>query len=267
MIGLSVRAAWDIKNSVSDLVNFDVDYYEIQLDNPIFKFPELIKQASTLLETLTAENKPLAFHLSYIDVNIAALDEGIRRSASLVLKQELEFVRGWNPLYVVIHTGKVSETFSKNQSVLERAHSQQKATITELLELATNYSIPLALENRQKSSTIGVIQRVKDISYYCQLFPSLHFVLDLGHLNTFHEEPETYLSELEPISNLPVIALHLSNNWGKDTHEMVTEGTAPITEMFSRYPCLKLKYLTIENKTIGQSVQSLDFLKNMLSSL
>ena len=262
MIGISIRANWDFKKVLNSIIDLNIDLCEIQLDNPIFKFQEHRSKTIKLINKLYSTDLQLSFHLSFIDVNIASLDNNIRYYSSRLLIKEIKFVRKWKPLYIVAHTGKISDTFYKIPSIKEKAHKQQFKTISELIQKSSSYSIPLAIENRQKSMTEGLIENISDIHYYNRLFPSLHFLLDLGHLNTFYSDSNILIEDIETICELPIIAIHLSNNFGKDTHGSLEKGTIPIRELFSKAQWLKKKYLIIENNSLKDTMQSLDFLYN-----
>ena len=241
MIGISIRANWDFKKVLNSIIDLNIDLCEIQLDNPIFKFQEHRSKTIKLINKLYSTDLQLSFHLSFIDINIASLDNNIRYYSSRLLRKEIKFVKKWKPLYIVVHTGKISDTFYKIPSIKEKAHEQQIKTISELIQTSSFYSIPLAIENRQKSKTMGLIENVNDIHYYSRLFPSLHFLLDLGHLNTFYSDSNALIEDIEIICDLPIIAIHLSNNFGKDTHETLEEGTILIRKLFSKIQSLKKK--------------------------
>lgn len=262
MLGISIRANWDFKRVLNSIIDLNIDLCEIQLDNPIFKFKEYQKKTIKLINKLNSSDFQLSFHLSFIDVNIASLDDKIRYYTSRLLRKEIMFVKKWDPLYIVVHTGKISDTFYQIPSVKEKAHKQQIKTISELIKICDFNSIPLAIENRQKSTTTGLIENVNDIQYYSQIFPTLHFLLDIGHLNTFYIDSNALLEDISIFCNYPIIALHLSNNFGKDIHGSLEEGTIPIKLLFSKVPCFKKKNLIVENKSFKNALQSLDFLLN-----
>lgn len=260
MIGISIRASWDFQIAIKKLRGYNFDFFEIQLDNPIFKFPEWQANAIKILDELKKENVHLAFHLSFIDTNIASLDEDIRYNTNKVLEDEISFSKQWDPLYFLAHTGKISETFFQNAVIKEKANEQQRKTIGELLKFQSSSLIPLAIENRQKSNTVGLIEKNDDMQYYHNIFPNIHFVLDLGHLNTHFNNPDTLLGEVKQMSDLPIIAVHLSNNYGQDTHETLENGTILITQLFSEIKSFQKKLLIIENKTLKDALKSIEFL-------
>ncbi len=262
MVGISIRAKWDFEKVINSIFDLNIDLCEIQLDNTIFKFREHRKKSIKLINRLYSSNLQLSFHLSFIDVNIASLDDKMRYYSSRLLRKEIIFVKKWNPLYIVIHTGKISDTFYHMSLVKEKAHKQQIKTISELIKISDFYSIPLAIENRQKSMTTGLIENINDFQYYSQKFPTLQFLLDIGHLNTFYINSDALLDDISIICDFPIIAIHLSNNFGKDTHGNLEEGTIPIKSLFLKLPSLKNKNLIIENKSFKDALQSLDFLLN-----
>jgi len=264
VLGISIRANWDFEKVINLIIDLNIDLCEIQLDNTIFKFQEDRKKTIKLINKLYSSDLQLSFHLSFIDLNIASLDNKIRYYTSKLLRKEIMFVKKWNPFYIVVHTGKISNTFYEVPSVKEKAHKQQIKTISELIKISNIYSIPFAIENRQKSSTSGLIQNINDIQYYNQLFPTLQYVLDIGHLNTFYTDPNALLEEIKVICDFPIIAIHLSNNFGKDTHGSLEDGTIPIKSLFSKVPSLKEKCLIIENKLFKNTLESLDFLYNLI---
>lgn len=262
MLGISIRANWDFEKILNAILDLNIDICEIQLDNPIFKSKKHRKKTIKLINKLYSSDLQLSFHLSFIDINIASLDNKIRDYTSRILLKEIKFVKKWKPLYVIVHTGKISNTFYQIPSIKEKAQKQQIKTLSELIKISNHYSIPLAIENRQKSTTSGLIENVDDIQYISRKFPNLHFLLDIGHLNTFYVDSNKMLEDILVICNFPIIAIHLSNNYGKDTHGKLEEGTIPIKSLFSEVPRLKEKKLIIENKSFKNALLSLNFLRN-----
>ena len=234
MIGISIRANWDIEKILDSILDLNIDFCEIQLDNPIFKFKEHESKAIKLIDKLFSKDLQLSFHLSFIDLNIASLDSEIRCYSSRLLRKEIKFVKKWKPLYIVVHTGKISDTFYKIPSIKEQAHKQQIKTISELIKTSSSYSIPFAIENRQKSLTTGLIEKLSDIHYYNRIFPSLYFLLDIGHLNTFYLDSNALIEDIKTICDFPLVGIHLSNNFGKDTHGILEEGTIVFIKLFGK---------------------------------
>jgi len=261
VLGISIRANWDFEKILNAICDLNIDICEIQLDNPIFKFQKYRKKTIKLINKLYSSDLQLSFHLSFIDINIASLDNKIRDYTSRLLRKEIKFVKKWDPLYNVVHTGKISNTFYQIPSVKEKAQKQQIKTLSELIKISDYYSIPLAIENRQKSTTTGLIENIDDFLYYSRIFPSLHFILDIGHLNTFYVDSNAMLEDISVICNFPIMGIHLSNNYGKDTHEKLEQGNIPFKELFLKEPSLKKKNLIIENKSFKNAQQSLDFLR------
>ena len=262
MIGISIRANWDFEKILNSIIDLNIDFCEIQLDNPIFKFQEHQSKAIKLIDKLYSKDLQLSFHLSFIDLNIASLDNNIRSYSSRLLRKEIKFAKKWKPLYIVVHTGKISETFYKIPSIKEKAHNQQIKTISELIKISSSYSIPLSIENRQKSLTTGLIEKLSDIRYYNRIFPSLYFLLDIGHLNTFYLDSNALIEDIKIICDFPTVGIHLSNNFGKDAHGILEEGTIPFIKLFSKVQNLKKTHLIIENRSLKDTLQSLDFLHN-----
>ncbi len=260
MIGISIRANWDFEKILKSIIDMNIDFCEIQLDNPLFKFQEHQNKATNLLDEFYSNNLQLSFHLSFIDLNIGSLDNKIRNCSIRLLKKEINFVKKWKPLYIVVHTGKISDTFYKIPSIKEKAHKQQIKTISELLKTSSSYSIPFAIENRQKSLTTGLIEKLSDFHYYNRIFPSLYFLLDIGHLNTFYLDSNVLIEDIKTICDFPIIGIHLSNNFGKDTHGILEEGTILFTKLFSKVKNLRKKNLIIENKSLKDALKSLNFL-------
>ena len=163
-----------------------------------------------------------------------------------------------------MHTGKISDTFYKIPSIKEQAHKQQIKTISELIKISSSYSIPFAIENRQKSLTTGLIEKLSDFDYYNRIFPSLNFLLDIGHLNTFYFDSNALIDDIKIICDFPLVGIHLSNNFGKDTHGNLEEGSILFIKLFSKVQNLKKKNLIIENKSLKDAIKSLDFLYNKI---
>lgn len=261
MLGISIRANWEFEKILNSICDLNIDICEIQLDNPIFKFQKYRKKTIKLINKLYSSDLQISFHLSFIDVNIASLDSKLRYYSSKVLLKEIKFVKKWDPLYNVVHTGKISNAFYQIPSVKEKAQKQQIKTLSELIKISDNYSIPLAIENRQKSTTTGLIENLNDIQSYSRIFPTLHFLLDIGHLNTFYTDSNEMIENISMICSYPIIAIHLSNNYGKDTHGKLEEGAIPINSLFLKEPSLKKRNLIIENKLYKEALQSLDYLR------
>jgi endonuclease IV len=265
VIGVSLRASWDLNRPASDFVSlFDVDCFELQLDNPLFLFEKNREKAIEFIDEL-ASHKPLSFHLSYINVNPAALNETMRKATSKVLREQLSFISRWSPLYAVYHTGERFPVYL-NDYLLAVAQEQQRKTIEEVLGEATTNSIPLAMENYPKWFSEGLITNFEEMKSLQELYKELHFLIDLGHLNTITDGSSSFIDELGKILDLSVIAFHLSNNFGeKDTHEPLNNGTMPLAETLSTYPVMNEKCLTLENKTIEDTLKSLETLNRLIT--
>ena len=153
-----------------------------------------------------------------------------------------------------------------NDHLLTVAQEQQRKTIEEVLEKATNYSIPLAMENYPKWFSEGLITNFEEMKSLQEEYKELHLLIDLGHLNTITNGPASFVEELGKILDLSVVAFHLSNNMGeKDTHEVLNNGTIVFSNVFETFPVLKEKYLTLENKTIEDALASLKSLKQLVT--
>ena len=126
------KAFFITEKILDSILDLNIDFCEIQLDNPIFKFKDHESKAIKLIDKLFSKDLQLSFHLSFIDLNIASLDSEIRCYSSRLLRKEIKFVKKWKPLYIVVHTGKISDTFYKIPSIKEQAHKQQIKTISDI---------------------------------------------------------------------------------------------------------------------------------------
>ncbi|MCG3218841.1 MAG: sugar phosphate isomerase/epimerase [Candidatus Heimdallarchaeota archaeon] len=265
VIGVSLRASWELNRPASDFLSlFEVDFFELQLDNPLFLFEKNRAKAIEFIDKL-AVHKPLSFHLSYINVNPASFNEKMRKATSMILQEQLSFISRWSPVYAVFHTGDRFPVYLKD-SLLQVAQEQQKKTIEEVLEVANNYSITLAMENYPKWFSEGLVTNYEEMKSLQEIYNELNFLIDLGHLNTITKGPNEFVEELGKILDLPVIAFHLSNNFGEiDSHEPLTNGTVPLAEIFNTYTMIKEKYLALENKTIEDTLESLEILNRLIT--
>ena len=140
---------------------------------------------------------------------------------------------------------------------------QKKRLLSEVLKIAEDYDVPIAIEN--KSESRAVFRKV------FQALPSLYMCFDVGHAHLYFPEPEIQ-QFIREFSNR-IIHLHVHDNFGGgsdewDLHLPLGMGSTKFEPLIKEaLKCPKLRTVTMEVICFDDEYMSLSLkkLRNMIS--
>ncbi len=163
-----------------------------------------------------------SLHAAYIDLNIGARDEEIRRISVKRVIDSIKLAIPFKPIMVVCHPGYFDYNYSFNHKIwLENAYR----SISEIGEFSIKNGMRIALENvfeRRPDNIFELLSRLPDKNF--------GFCFDIGHANLF---TEIELVEWIRIFRNRLFEVHIHDNHGKfDEHLPIGEGNIPYDEIF-----------------------------------
>lgn len=192
-------------------------------------------------------------HTPYIDLNLGARDEDIRKISVDRVLRSIRLILPFKPQMVVCHPGYFDYNYSFNYSVwAEMAYR----SFCEIGEECIKNGLKVAIEN--------VFERNPDNLYY--LFSKLGnenfgFCFDPGHANLFTDVP---MRRWIDVLGEKLFEMHIHDNRGKyDEHLPLGDGNVPYEEIFSMTKGKKVIF-TLEPHRVEDLERSIsNFLERM----
>ncbi len=253
MIGVSTYALFDRSLGVAiyKLRKFPLDFVEIMsegyhvLDKYNYRFH---------LEYLESYGMKNIIHAPFSDLNLAALNEKLRRVTLEIICETLEIAHEMGSLLVVLHPGHYSPLSLKFSNAYEKVH---KRSLEEIDKVSERIGIKVALENMPKfpildGQTAGRIHELIDGT-------NLYVTFDVGHLYTVTDDFAEFIEVLKD----KIIHVHLhDNDGGNDSHLALGEGTIPWDDVLRLLP--KNVTWSLEVRSLDDFKKSFEFLKSYL---
>ncbi len=180
------------------------------------------KSIETTAEKLKKNGLKTTLHAPYIDLNLGARDEDIRKISVDRVLNSIRLVLPFHPDMIVCHSGYFDYNYSFNYSVwAENAYR----SFTEIGEACIKDGLKIAIEN--------VFERNPDNLYYLlsKLPPeNFGFCFDPGHANLFTEvEMKIWIEVLGD----RLFEMHIHDNRGKyDEHLPLGDGNINYEQIF-----------------------------------
>lgn len=235
-IGFSTLALFmkDSDEIIKKAKEHDFDMIEILAEDPFYN-----KDNSPYLNC----GLDIRMHAATVDINIASLNEGIRKESIRQMIDCGKFAEEIGAKTITVHPGKIG----RNDSRLRR-YALEKS-IEAVGEIIDKTNIQISVENMpvRKSFLANSIDELEDI----QTQTGCYLTIDTGHANT--------CDNLEEMLNLKNISYcHLHDNDGKrDQHNPLGTGTLNLKLLE------KIEYGIIELNNFDNVLKS----KEILSSL
>lgn len=173
-------------------------------------------------EFLLKRGISFTLHAPYMDLNLGARDEDIRRISLKRVIDGINLALPFRPKVVVCHPGYFDYNYSFNYKVwMEHAYR----SFSEIVELCEKHNLKVAIENvfeRNPDNIAELLEKLpRNIAGFC---------FDPGHANLFSEIEIT--EWLTPFSGR-VFEVHLHDNHGKvDEHLPIGDGNIPFDRIF-----------------------------------
>jgi sugar phosphate isomerase/epimerase len=209
MIGASTLIDVPLNKSLAEFKKLGLDFAEIRSD--------LIE------EEIRSEFEFTVVHSPIFDINLASLNEFIRKASLKTLKKTINFVHGQDieTKIFVVHCGHL--TYNLNESYLKKAWKYLGESLQELVVKGEDCGIVIGIENSQKKRDRVLIAHPEDYIKIKEEINSefLKYVFDLGHANTWGIDLKRAIN----ILGNDLILFHLHDNFGDvDLHLPLRKG-------------------------------------------
>lgn len=212
-IGISSMALWryDPKEAVMRVPELGFTSWEIMLEGR-----HMQKDYTEVKELADSYEIKLFVHAPFSDLNIASLNERIRRETLAQIFNAIEIADFLESQIITLHTGRLSPL---GMLFKEKAWETNLKSIDEILEFGSDFSLKICLENMPKfpgafCCEIDELQMVLDMN------PTLGLTLDIAHAHTCGDEIR-YLEVLKS----RMLHMHIHDNaGGSDSHGAIGEG-------------------------------------------
>lgn len=176
--------------------------------------PKNLLNNKKFLEPLFSYNLDIYIHGPSVDLNLASLNEGIRKESIKQIKETIDLASFIDADFITIHPGHVGR-FEKR--IKDIATSYSIESIKECIDYSNDFNVGISVENMPyKKKFLGTTP--KELETIAKKSNS-YLTIDTGHANTCLDTEEFF--NLKNISYF-----HLNDNNGiKDQHLVLGEGT------------------------------------------
>lgn len=203
------------------------------------------------LEVLEGHGLRNIIHAPFSDINIASLNERIRRTSLEIVFETLRIAQDMGSLLVVLHPGHRSPLSGKFPKAYEKVH---RRSLEEIDKTARRLDVKVALENMPAFPILDG-QTVERMFEFLD-GTDLYVTFDVGHLNTVNGEFKHFIDTFGD----RIIHVHLHDNDGKrDSHLALGEGNIPWERVLKLLP--KRATWGLEMERIEDLEKSIKFLK------
>ena len=237
--------------ALNNLVRYNLDFVEI-LNEGYHSLNEYNYHLH--LEFLESYGLKNIIHAPFSDVNIASLNERLRRPMLQLIFNTLEIAQKMGSLLVVLHPGHFSPLSKRFLRTYEKVH---KRSLEEIDRVAQKLDIKVGLENMPAFPILDGL--TPERLYELIDGTDLYITFDVGHLNTVNSEFEEFIDLLGD----RIIHVHLHDNDGKnDNHLPLGEGSIDWNALIRNLP----KDITwgIEMESLRDLEKSLKYLQSLV---
>ena len=251
MIGISTTCCSDVSLGTA-LYKIsrvgDIDFIEIVSEN----YHMLDRYNWRLhLESLESRGLKNVIHAPFSDINIASLNEKIRRASLDILFETFEVAQSMGSLLVVIHPGHLSPASMRFPKAYEKIH---KRSLEEIERYSRRLGIRVAVENMPAFPILDgrTCERIQELVDGTELYVAF----DVGHLNTVTRNFREFVDLLGD----RIIHVHLHDNDGNtDSHLGLGKGSVPWEEVLKILP--RKASWSLELGSLDAAVESMEFVK------
>lgn len=250
--------------AVSD-PQFSLEPFEIILKrvSKYFKSWEILAEGEHWLPKIRAQYKKLipsfdietTVHAPLSDVNIASLNETIRKESINLILETIKIARELEIKMVTLHPGHLSPLTINSPSI---ALELTKKALFEIDKVAKDYGVRLALENMPNMSI--TICRTPEELISLISSTDIKLCFDVGHANT-NRQINRFLDYTEYFVN---VHLH-DNNGAKDYHLALGEGEIDFFDVIKKLRANYNGNYVVECRGIESGVRSKNYLVKLLA--
>jgi sugar phosphate isomerase/epimerase len=212
-IGISSMALFKYspKDALRRVSELGFTAWEIMLEGRHFQ-----NDYTEIKELADSQGIELFVHVPFSDLNIASLNEGIRKETLKQVFWAIETADFLESEIVTFHSGRPSPVGVSFRDEAEKANLE---SIKEILKFGSDFDLRLCLENMPNFPGAFCCE-MEDVRSILDANPGLFLTLDIAHAHTCGDEVE-YIKELKD----RMLHVHLHDTYrSSDSHGAVGEG-------------------------------------------
>ncbi|WP_409200169.1 sugar phosphate isomerase/epimerase family protein [Methanobrevibacter sp. DSM 116169] len=208
--------------------------------------PNNLLSNKELLEPLFSYDLEINIHAPTVDLNLASLNEGIKKESIRQIKQTLDLGDYIGANFITVHPGQIGRSDERFRKV---AIEYSIDSIKECVEYGENLKTKISVENMPNNfKFLGTTpHELETISNKT----NSHITIDTGHCNTCPNTPGFF-----NLDNISYFHIH-DNNGDKDQHLVLGEGNLDLNLL------KKVKIGSIELNNFENVLKSKKVLKNL----
>ena len=226
--------------------------WEIMLEGRHFQ-----KDYTEIKELADSYEIELFVHVPFSDLNIASLNEGIRKETLAQVFWAIETADFLDSKLITFHSGRPSNVGVSLRSEAKKANLE---SIKEILKFGCDFDLRLCIENMPNFPGAFCCE-IDDVRSILDANPELDLTLDIAHAHTCGDEVE-YIKEFK--DRMLHVHLHDTKR-DNDSHGAVGEGDIDFRRVFYKLKDFK-GYGIIESKSERGAVQSMQKFEELISS-
>ena len=219
-VSTSVFLHHNLETALKIIGKLDLKYVEIWGEYPHLWVENInYNYLKSIKELLKKYDLKPSYHGPAHDVDITSMNPGIRKESIKQHKRSLDIAKFLGSDVYVVHAGSF---YPGDKNKIDKGFDRLYNSINELLTLAKEYDIVLAIENHPVNEN-GIFNNPDNMQKVINYFnsPYIKTTLDLGHANLTNFAVEEYIKKLgENIKHI-----HLNDNDGiEDLHLVYGKG-------------------------------------------
>lgn len=201
-------------------------------------------------DALSTTNIEVQVHAPLNDINIASINEQMRKASVKEVKKSIEMASTIGAKIVTVHPG----LYSPLSVYWDGAKDTSKKSLRELQGYAEEVGVTLALENLPEMwlSMCSTAEETRDFLEELDI----KFCLDIGHANT--------AEELDEFLNFSPVNVHIHDNIGEnDVHLKLGDGEISFEHVLQRLKDYDGNFV-IEGRNMEELVESKKYLTDLV---
>ena len=220
---LGVANSISLNMQLTDFLDFatrlKVKLVEIKMDEPrLLSALSQNKDRNAIKDIINSFNFEYYVHAPYIDINLASMNQTIRKASEKVILNSIAFAADFGAKLVVSHVGRLSRDYPKE--MITQSLKNVIPCLRNLTNASENNDVVFTIENDHRSNDQILAGYPEQLMQLIQKV-GCKFTLDVGHANTLTTKNETFIGTLAE----HIVNIHLHDNDGEhDTHLSLGKG-------------------------------------------